>query len=248
MQQILSSKLNNTDVYCFDCVDSTNNKARQLINGSNPLLIVANEQTAGRGRQGKSFFSPKGTGIYMTYVAHPMAKIKQGVAITTATCVAVCKAIENMTHLNPQIKWVNDIYINGKKVCGILCEAVNDYQQGIIKSVIIGIGINVSTHDFPQDVPNATSLDVEINNADLICQIVKELEAIINSPFGNFADYYKDHSLIIGEEIEYTLNGEKITATATDIDSDGGLMITHSNGTVATLSSGEITIRKKAFD
>ncbi len=246
MQNTLSSKLNNTEVYCYDCVDSTNNKARQLINGTKPLLVVANEQTAGRGRQGKSFYSPKDSGIYMTYVAHPMAKIGDGVAVTTATCVAVCKAIEKLTHLNPQIKWVNDIYIDGKKVCGILCEGVNDYSQGIIKSVIIGIGINISTTQFPQDVENATSLNIDINKADLICEIVNELEKIISSPFAHFADYYKKRSLIIGQEIEYTANGITTTATATDIDANGGLVITHTDGTTTTLNSGEITIRKKA--
>lgn len=245
MQNTLSSKLNNTRVYCFDTVDSTNNKAKQLIEDNKPLLIVANEQTQGRGRQGKSFYSPKNSGIYMTYVAHPMAKMGT-VATTTGACVAVCKAIEKLTPLTPQIKWVNDVYINNKKVCGILCEGINDYSRGILKSVIIGIGINVTTTDFPQDVENAASLNVDVNKADLICEIVKELEKVINVPFGDFADYYKNRSLIIGEEIEYTANGTTACATATDIDSNGGLVITRPDGSITTLSSGEITIRKKA--
>lgn len=246
MQNILSSKLNNIDVYCFDCVDSTNNKAKELLNSTKPMLIVADEQTNGRGRQGKSFYSPKNSGIYMTYVAHPMSKIDGGVSITTATCVAVCKAIEKLTNLNPQIKWVNDIYLDGKKVCGILCEAVNDYQQQILKSVIIGIGINLTTTDFPQDVENATSLNTEINKADLICQIVKELEKVINSPFAEFGEYYKNHSMIIGREICYIANGKTTTATAIDIDTSGGLVVKHLDGSIITLNSGEISIRKKA--
>lgn len=245
MQNTLSSKLNNTHVYCFDTVDSTNNKAKQLTDGNKPLLVVANEQTQGRGRQGKSFYSPKNSGIYMTYVAHPMAKMGT-VATTTGACVAVCKAIEKLTPLTPQIKWVNDVYVNNKKVCGILCEAVNDYDNAILKSVIIGIGINVTTTDFPQEVENAASLGIDINKADLIAEIVKQLEAVINSPFGDFAEYYKSHSMIIGEEIEYTKNGTTTTGTATAIDQNGGLIVTHPDNTTATLSSGEITIRKKA--
>lgn len=235
------------DILYYPIIDSTNNEAKRLVsNGSNrPMLIVAEEQTNGRGRQGKSFYSPPLTGIYMTLVTHPMSKLTNAVTATTAASVAVCKAVEELTDLKPKIKWVNDVYLDGKKICGILTEAITDFETQTVSSVVIGIGMNIKTIHFPDEVENAASLNVNISRVKLIAQIANNLTRILCCDYGEFIDYYISHSMIIGEKINF-IKGSKITpATAIDIDSTGGLVVELENGEITTLRSGEISIRKR---
>lgn len=235
------------DVLYYSSVDSTNNEAKRLVSaGSNsPMLIVAEEQTSGRGRQGKSFYSPPLTGIYMTLVTHPMSKLTDAVTATTAAAVAVCKAIEELTELKPKIKWVNDVYLNGKKICGILTEAVTDFETQTVSSVIIGIGINIKTVSFPNEVENAASLNVNISRVKLTAHIANNLNRILCYDYSEFINYYISHSMIIGEKINFIKNAKVTPATAIDIDSTGGLVVQLENGDITTLRSGEISIRKR---
>lgn len=228
-------------------IDSTNTEAKRKINdGDNDtMLIVADKQTAGRGRQGKSFYSPAGTGIYMTFVIHPMSNLENAVTATTATAVAVCRAIEKLTDKKPQIKWVNDVYLDDKKICGILTEAITDFETQTVTSVIIGIGMNISTTKFPQDVENASCLDADIRRSDLIACITNELNAINKDGYNDFISYYREHSMIIGRRIDYIQNGRVSHAIATAIDEFGGLEVELENGERLTLRSGEISIRRK---
>ena len=128
------------ELYFYDSIDSTNTQAKRLLAEglSGKALITANEQTAGRGRQGRSFYSPKNTGIYYSYVFHPKKTLADAVFITTAAAVSVIRAIERLSTVKPTIKWVNDVYVEGKKVCGILTEAVSDFESGALESVIAG--------------------------------------------------------------------------------------------------------------
>ena len=140
----------------FDCrveyyktLDSTNNVAKRIIaeGEDDVLLVVGEEQTAGRGRQGKSFYSPGGTGIYMSLVVHPMIELQNAVTATTAAAVAVCRAIESLTDKKPMIKWVNDVYLNGKKICGILTEAVTDFEtQTVFNSHFSSSNLQFAVH------------------------------------------------------------------------------------------------------
>lgn len=234
------------DVLYYPVIDSTNNEAKRLITSDNskPMLIVAEEQTNGRGRQGKSFYSPPLTGIYMTVVTHPMVKLTNAVTATTAASVAVCKAVEQLTDLKPKIKWVNDVYLDGKKICGILTEAVTDFETQTVSSVIIGIGMNIKTIDFPSDVENAASLNVSISRVKLIAQIANNLNRILCHDYSEFIDYYISHSMIIGEKINFIKDSKVTPAKAIGIDSTGGLVVELENGETITLRSGEISIRK----
>ena len=233
-------------VACYPTIDSTNSEAkRQLARGKRgDFLIAADEQTAGRGRQGKSCYSPAHTGIYMSVVLHPMMELKNAVTATTAAAVAVCRAIEKHTNKKPQIKWVNDIYLDGKKICGILTEAVTDYETQIVTSIIVGIGVNLHTTSFPNDVENAANLAVNINRSELIAAISDELFDILEKKTLDFLDYYRTHSMIIGHEIVYIKNGVKTKATAVAINKHGGLEVQLENGEITTLTSGEISIRR----
>lgn len=235
------------DVLYYPVIDSTNNEAKRLVNDGSgkPMLLVAEEQTNGRGRQGKSFYSPPLTGIYMTLVTHPMSRLANAVTATTAASVAVCRAVEELTQLKPKIKWVNDVYLDGKKICGILTEAITDFETQTVSSVIIGIGMNIKTIDFPSEVENAASLNVNISRVKLIACIANHLNRILCCDYSEFITYYRSHSMIIGEQIHFIKNAKVTTATAMDIDDTGGLVVRLENGEITTLRSGEISIRRR---
>lgn len=227
-------------------VDSTNSEARRRIKAglTEPLLLTAEHQTAGRGRQGKTFYSPAGTGIYMTLVLHPNVPLTDAVSVTTRTSVAVCRAIRNMTDLRPEIKWVNDLYLYGKKICGILVEAISDYQAGITQTLIIGVGINVTTQSFPEELQEAASLCVEVDRNRLIAGIAEELRTELSDWKSNaYLGDYRNWSMVLGKPIVWTQNGVVRNATALEIDDRGGLVIQNEDGSRHTLSSGEISVR-----
>ena len=235
------------DVMCFASIDSTNSYAKRLLaeGKQGEFLICANEQTAGRGRQGKSFYSPAHTGVYFSLVTRPQTSLQNAVTATTAAATAVCKAIEKLTDKKPKIKWVNDVYLDGEKICGILTEAVTDFETGTVDSVIIGIGINIKTSDFPNDIEGAGCLDAEINRSRLVAEIVNELLEISAGDHRRFIDYYRSHSLVIGQKIKFIENGKITPATAVEIDDRGGLTVRLENGVLKTLRSGEISIRRQ---
>ena len=252
----------------YATIDSTNNEAKRLISSGEikeNTCLTAERQSAGRGRQGKSFFSPD-TGLYMTVVFPVDRPISSQVTVTTRTACAVAEAIEECTGKQAGIKWVNDIYINNKKCCGILCEAVNDYEQGRLKYIIIGIGVNIYTREWPEELRNiAGSLvdgeneaDIEISGIkDKLCRsIAEKLETwIFKTSEQEFLEYYKGHSIVLGKMITFIENGESKEGCAVDIDENGGLIVKLSEGTgvpdsdeksealYKTLSSGEISVK-----
>lgn len=243
----------------YESIDSTNNEAKRLIRSGelkDSEYLVADMQTAGRGRQGKSFFSPD-TGLYMTVVLPVGQSIDSQVSMTTKTAVAVARSIEKVTGIIPGIKWVNDIYVRGKKCCGILCEAVNDYEKGIMEYLIAGIGINIYTSEWPEELRDiAGSLYDEdmsdrftIIREQLAEEIASELEILIKSDDTAFLKYYKDHSVVIGKRIMYLENDIKRFGTAVDIDGNGGLMVVdETDREIKILNSGEITVRMKGCE
>ena len=229
----------------FTEVDSTNNVCKRMLadGREGAFLVAANHQTSGRGRQGKSFYSPADTGIYFSLVIRPNSSLQNAVTATTAAAVAVCRAIESMTKKRPQIKWVNDVYLDGKKICGILTEAVTNFEDGTVDSVIIGIGINISTVDFPQELSQAGSLDTEVNRNLLIAEIVDELVKIATADYNEFIDYYRSHSYVLGKKINFIRSGKVTPATAVAIDETGGLVVELEDKSTTTLRSGEISVR-----
>ena len=245
----INSKLNyKVDVKCFDTIDSTNSEAKRNSHKltDTPLLFVADSQTAGRGRLGRSFYSPKDTGLYMSLMLKAKDDIKDIVCMTTAVSVCVTDAIKTLCGIDAKIKWVNDIYIDSKKVCGILCEAVTDETSSKIKGIIIGIGVNISTTDFPDELINiASSLGQAIDKNHLCALITDNIISMYeNIESRAFIEEYKKRSLVLGKKINYTEDGITKEAVAIDIDQNGGLVIETENK-IKTLSTGEITIRLK---
>ena len=243
----LSTLLPGLEISVLPTVDSTNNEAKRRIAAGmdRPFLVTAEEQTAGRGRQGKSFYSPPGAGIYFTLVVHPGIPVGDAVSVTTMSSVAVCRAVRRLTDLRPEIKWVNDLYWNGKKCCGILVEAVTDFETGITTSLLIGIGVNLTTKDFPDDLPNATALPVTgVSRNRLMAEIVRELlQETADLRERSYLADYRAWSCVLGKRIDYYRSGEKKTATAVEIADNGGLVVEDDNGMRTTLESGEITVR-----
>lgn len=247
-EELLSAGLvNELSVFYYPSIDSTNNQSKRLIaeGKCEDMLIVAEEQTAGRGRQGKSFYSPALTGVYFSVVTHPMVELQNAVTSTTAAAVAVCRAIEGLTDKKPKIKWVNDVYLNDKKICGILTEAVTDFEAQTVSSVIVGIGTNIKTVSFPNEVENAGAIGEDIKRAELICAITNELIKISKGSWEDVISYYRSHSMIIGEKINFIKDGKVTPATAVEIDELGGLVVELENSQRITLRSGEISIRKR---
>ena len=152
----LNEEYKNIPITVYKTIESTNSEAKLLAvqNAEHGTIVVSEEQTKGRGRFGRDFFSPSDSGIYMSIILKPKLNMENAVLITTAAAVAICDAIEKFTNKVSRIKWVNDIFIGDRKVCGILTEAVTNFESGMMESVIVGIGINVKTknEDFPLEL------------------------------------------------------------------------------------------------
>lgn len=223
----------------FSVLNSTSTYAKENVSSLNlPSLIIADSQTNGRGRQGKSFYSPADSGLYMTLVFEVE---KSFPLITPAAAVAVCEALEETAQINSQIKWVNDVYLNGKKVCGILSEATKCNGNALY---IIGIGINLTTEIFPEDLTVAGSLGVSLDKAELAEKISKKILDYIDSPDDKrIIQEYKKRLFIIGRDISFTQNGIDFTAKVKDINEFCHLITELPDGTEKVLLSGEISIR-----
>ena len=150
-----------TSIEYHDSIDSTNNRAKALAAQGAPhgTLVCAIAQTGGRGRFGRVFHSPEGSGIYISFVLRPKMPAERAVMLTSMTAVAVARAIEQLADVQVQIKWVNDLFIDGKKTCGILCEAGMDFESGQLEYAVVGIGVNVGKMTFPEELADiATSV------------------------------------------------------------------------------------------
>ncbi len=254
-------------VHLLDKVDSTNNYAKKLNSSDCPQLVIASEQTSGRGRLGRNFFSPADKGIYMSIAFSPDFSLDQSLFVTTLSAVAVCLALEDVTGLHPKIKWVNDIYLNGKKLVGILTEAESDFESGKIQKIIVGIGINCFESETPDELKDimtciSSSTTKEFDRNRLIAAVTNRFFEMVNKfDREKILREYKKRSFILGEQImifnpaiakEIGRPAERlndgIRARAIDIDDNGGLVVEFLEGRYSrqmqTLTSGEISIRK----
>lgn len=252
-QKLNSSFFSNINIY--NVLESTNITAKELANENaiNGSVIIAEQQTSGKGRLGRSFYSPKNSGIYMSVILRLKQSIDCSLLITSAAAVAVCRAIEKIYNVNPQIKWVNDVYLNDKKICGILTEASINYKNNSLDYIIVGIGINVSTTDFPDDIKNRASSILsdeaistkKISRNELISEVLNQLEIICNDlEDKTFINEYKNRSCVLGCDINVISIDKQEFATAIDITDNGHLVVKTFDGEIKELSTGEITIRK----
>ena len=242
IQKNLCEKISKIEV--FENIDSTNSYGKGYILSGNPLpaLVLSEEQTAGRGRCDRSFYSPKESGLYTSILYSQNSKPEDALFATITASVASALAIEELSDKSVQIKWVNDIYIDGKKAGGILCESVFfDGQMG----VVVGIGINVSTKKFPEfenNTPTSTgNLDRNALAAKIYDYFVK-----FSKDKSYCLEEYKKRFFLLNKAISiHRPNGVIDSATARGIDELGGLIVEHENGKAEIIRTGEVTVRLK---
>lgn len=250
----LNEEFKNIPLTVYKTIGSTNTEAKLLAvqNAVHGTTVMAEEQTMGRGRFGRDFFSPSGSGLYMSIILKPRLSMENSVLVTTAAAVAVCRAIEKITDLSPLIKWVNDIFIDNRKVCGILTEAVTNFETGMMDSVVVGIGVNVKTknEDFPFELRDIAGSILDNENKSVRNQLTAEIINNVLNMSKNLGDRsfmqdYKERSMILGQDILYKKDNLWHEGYAIDIDDYGGLIIHTPDGQKITLNSGEVSIKKK---
>ena len=230
-------------VFCFDLIDSTNTEARRyaLSGGSAPAVFIAREQSAGRGRMGRSFYSPSATGLYLSVLLD--IQPDDAVRLTTSAAVAVRRAVLRTANTDLKIKWVNDLYLLDKKVAGILAEAIVADGRPL---TVLGVGINLCTDFGSTELEGiagsiGASEDIRI---PLATSFIRELCSVLfrETPTDIIKEY-KENSCVIEKPIVFTENGNSFFGRAVDITEQGHLRVQLEDGREKTLSSGEISLR-----
>ena len=232
-------------------IGSTNIRAKQLASegAHHGFAVLADFQHGGKGRFGRAFYSPEKSGLYISFILRPDLPADKAVLLTALAAVAVARTIERLAGLDAKIKWVNDVYIRGKKACGILCEAGLDYESGRMQYVVMGIGVNVGKMAFPEELSAiATSVSNEcgreISRNAFAATLIDEINALWPElPGGSFMAEYKARSNVLGRDVTVLRGDERYAARAVDIDSEGSLVVQLPDGTKKTLHSGEISVR-----
>ena len=244
----LDKELKPLPIKVYQRISSTNTEAKQqaLKGAPHGTVILAEEQTEGRGRLGRTFYSPKGTGIYMSVVLRPNLHLNQATQVTTTVATAICRVIEKLTDEHPKIKWVNDIYLDQKKIAGILTEAVTDFESNQVDFMIIGIGLNVCTIEFPSEINEvAGSLHPkDLTRNQLCAHLLNELFSLVsNLNDSKLLKEYRSRSNVLGQWVTFTKNQIVYEAFAEDINEQGELVVRLKNNEQMILNSGEVSIR-----
>ena len=251
-KQEISKFLNNKfHIEVLDSVDSTNlylkQKASSLSEGA---TVIALTQTSGRGRFTRKFYSPQESGIYMSILLRLELNPTDAVCITAAAAVAVCEAIEQFTDNRPKIKWVNDVFTDKGKVCGILCESALNTKNGKIEWTVVGIGINVyqpqgGFDDEIKGIAGYLSENTVEGLKNRLCSYI--IERLVNLSHElenkNFLCKYKKLSFVLGKEISVIKENGSVPAKAIDIDGNCRLLVQYSDNKTEYLNSGEISIK-----
>ena len=246
--KIANKNLHNINIFTFTETDSTNTRAKERAKAAasrESAVFIADAQRCGRGRMGRSFVSRDGAGLFISFLIYPDETFGSGAArITAYAAVKACEAIEKLSGLSPEIKWVNDIYLSGRKLAGILTEG-EVLQDGKFGYAVVGIGINLT------DISLGDELDGITTNIERECgrKIDKNAlaAALIDgffTPDQSFMDKYRERSLVLGEKITVKrISGEEFTATAVGITESGALLVEY-NGIREELISAEVSVRK----
>lgn len=231
-------------------ITSTNQRMKQLAvakklpHGS---LVVAQFQSEGKGRKGRKFYSPKDSGLYLSILLYPKKTTQESLEITAAVAVAVCKAVENCCGVSLGIKWVNDLYLGCKKVCGILTEAVTDFETGDIEFVVVGIGLNLyePTGGFPKDLKEKAGAVLpsgyKVNKNKLVGEIVNLiLEEMTKS---GIAPGYIDRNIVPGKKIRISFGEAEREVFAKEILADGKLLAINEKNEEEIFPWGDVSVR-----
>ena len=253
IRQALGPYADAVSVAVYDTVESTNDLAREEARDPKTALYIARAQTAGRGRLGRSFYSPAHTGLYMTLAYTTEEPLTRAVRVTALAAVAAVAALEALTDKHPSIKWVNDIYLEGCKIGGILTEAIPRSDGS--HRILVGLGINLTTAEFPEGLrapaaslfsPGEIPPGEEHTFGDRLAgEITRRLLEAIDSPSPYLSEFYRDRLLYVGEPVLCTRGNETFEGVVLGVDPDFSLLVSTKAGTL-TLSSGEISVRPRS--
>ena len=239
----------------FDSIDSTNTRAKQLAADGAPerTFLIADRQTGGRGRLGRSFLSPGGMGVYMSVILRPQCKPAELMHLTCAAAVAMCNAVEEAAGFRPGIKWTNDLVFGSKKLGGILTELSVDAKTGLVEYAVVGVGINCcqTAADFPEELQGmATSVHLVTGQTIDRCRLAAAVIRAFKRMASDFLvcknaimNQYQTDCVTIGNEVIVLRGEEKRYGKALEVDSDGGLLVEYTDGTRQVVTSGEVSVR-----
>ena len=245
----------NFHIHHYDCVDSTNTLLKALAREGAPegTVIISRSQTQGRGRLGRSFFSEDGCGIYLSLLLRPNIPVESASLITCLAAVAVARTLDGYSPLPLKIKWVNDVYLGGCKLCGILTESATD-SVGTLDYVVVGIGINLCApkSGFPdsiRDIATAlfwdrqTALD---NYEKIIGELLKEFSSLyLSFDTGGFIEEYIARSMLIGQRVNLVQGDSTRPCLVTGIDKKCRLEVEFQDGKMEVISHGEaVSLRR----
>ena len=252
IQKYLNEEYNNLDINVMPVIGSTNDLVREKANEGydEGYIAIANEQTKGRGRYGRQFFSPSGTGLYMSLLLRPKNySASEAVKVTMIAAVALCEAIEEVSDEKAEIKWVNDVFINGKKICGILTEASYGLESGVLDYAVVGVGINVYRPEggFPEEIEQTAGAIFDTTRDDL----KNHLSASFINNFmryyllqnDEFVEEYRRRSFVVGKKVRVIMGDNKREALVKGVDDDCRLIVEYDDGKTECLSYGEISIK-----
>lgn len=243
---------NSKKIEYFDKITSTNTvlKERAEKGEIENTVLVSDFQTDGRGRLGKTFFSPKGCGIYFSYLIKPSMRADDAVFVTVAAAVAMRRAIKDVFSIGTKIKWVNDIYYENKKLCGILTEGKIS-KDGTLDYAVLGVGVNIKTppEGYPDEFSYKTTNLEEITKQDtsdkkwkLVATFLNEFDIVFSDKNKSYIKEYKKESCLIGKEIEILSGEHQGFAKVIDID-DSARLLVDTGKEIISLASGDVSIR-----
>lgn len=239
----------------YDEVLSTNTLCKELSRREKEdLAVIALSQSGGKGRLGRSFYSPKGSGTYISFLLHPKLNANESVKITTAAAVAAASAIDFISGKHSLIKWVNDIYLGGKKVCGILTEASFSGKGAGLDYAVLGIGLNLydPENGFPQDIKEKAGSVFGKNKRDIqkTAEFITEFTRIFHDiykkfPESGYMEEYRNRSMLNGKEVYFIKDGREVTGKVLGIDDNTQLLLETDSG-VFPLLAGEVSLKTKS--
>lgn len=259
ISKYLLPELKSLQLEVYKTIDSTNTRIKEYAAAGKPegIIIVAEEQTAGRGRMGRSFYSPQMSGVYISFLFRPKFTAEESLFLTTAAAVAAAEAIEEASGVKAEIKWVNDVYCHGKKVCGILTEASVNVENSMLEYAVTGIGFNVREPEggFPEELRDIAGhiflTEEEYGKAGSDLDARSRIAAGMINHFWKYYEHltektymqeYKRRSFLLGRKVR-TLSEPSVTGIAVDVDDNGHLILELPDGSKKSLSSGEVSVR-----
>ena len=244
-------------IHWYDTIGSTNMEAKIMAQKGAPhgTVLIADRQTGGRGRMGRSFSSPPAMGIYLSVILRPKRRAAELMHLTCATAVAMCNAVETAFGYRPGIKWINDLIANGKKLGGILTELSLSPGTDSVDFAIVGIGINChqKADDFPPEIRDiAISLEdvlqIPINRSKLTAAMIQslfEMDRKLVTEKQAIMDIYKSDCITLGQDIDLLRGDQRTPCHAIDLDNEGALIVRYADGSVDAVCSGEVSVRPR---